>query len=424
MRESKLKEAPFAGKVLLVPGMDSGGARLLAAVFRSAGAKARSISSDAKSLELASKHSNGEECLPARLTMGDFLREIQSEEFSPSSYAFFMPLANGPCRFGQYAPYMRMLLDKMGYGDVEIISPSCEDGYGELAEHSPSLLRRCWWAVLASDILRKMLHRVRPYECNPGDADRCFERSIELLERIFEERSYSTGGLFKALLDAMVDIRRDYVHGVRASFERPRPLIAVVGEIYCRLNEFANNSVIRQIEDLGGECWLSDVAEWFWYSNFEDGRNLRYAGKSFSLVALKNWIKAFVQHRDEKALYAIFSAEFVGREEAPNTEHLFDLAAPYLSRNSALGETILSVGKVAYAYRKGADGAVDISPFSCMNGIISESIYPRLSKDCGDFPIKSFYFDGLNTTSLERGLPIFMEMARGYMSKKCSAKVS
>ena len=41
-----------------------------------------------------------------------------------------------------------------------------------------------------------------------------------------------------------------------------RPLIGVVGEIFCRLNTFANNELIRHIEAQGGECWLAGVGEW------------------------------------------------------------------------------------------------------------------------------------------------------------------
>jgi predicted nucleotide-binding protein (sugar kinase/HSP70/actin superfamily) len=69
------------------------------------------------------------------------------------------------------------------------------------------------------------------------------------------------------------------------------------------------------------------------------------------------------------------------------------------------------VGKAIWYYEKGARGVADISPFSCMNGIICEAIYPRLSRDLGNFPIRTFYFDG-QQTDLDRDLGIFMELAK------------
>jgi predicted nucleotide-binding protein (sugar kinase/HSP70/actin superfamily) len=78
---------------------------------------------------------------------------------------------------------------------------------------------------------------------------------------------------------------------------------------------------------------------------------------------------------------------------------------------------VLSVGKAAYLAKKGADGIIDISPFTCMNGIVSEAIYPRLSKDFGGIPIRNFYFDGTQS-DLDRDLGIYMELARSYKERK------
>jgi hypothetical protein len=52
-----------------------------------------------------------------------------------------------------------------------------------------------------------------------------------------------------------------------------------------------------------------------------------------------------------------------------------------------------------------------------MNGIVSEAIYPRLSKDYGGIPIRNFYFDGTQS-DLDRDLGIYMELARSYKERK------
>jgi len=52
-----------------------------------------------------------------------------------------------------------------------------------------------------------------------------------------------------------------------------------------------------------------------------------------------------------------------------------------------------------------------------MNGIVSEAIYPKLSKDFGGIPIRNFYFDGTQS-DLDRDLGIYMELARSYREKK------
>jgi predicted nucleotide-binding protein (sugar kinase/HSP70/actin superfamily) len=78
---------------------------------------------------------------------------------------------------------------------------------------------------------------------------------------------------------------------------------------------------------------------------------------------------------------------------------------------------VLNVGKAVYFAHKGLDGVIDISPFTCMNGIVGEAIYPRVSRDNGGIPIRNFYFDGTQSDQ-ERDIGIFVELARSYQQRK------
>jgi hypothetical protein len=52
-----------------------------------------------------------------------------------------------------------------------------------------------------------------------------------------------------------------------------------------------------------------------------------------------------------------------------------------------------------------------------MNGIVSEAIYPKVIKDLGGFPIRTFYFDGTRADT-DGDVAIFMELAKRYSKKK------
>jgi predicted nucleotide-binding protein (sugar kinase/HSP70/actin superfamily) len=94
----------------------------------------------------------------------------------------------------------------------------------------------------------------------------------------------------------------------------------------------------------------------------------------------------------------------------------------YLPATGALGEMTLSVGKAVYLYHKGADGIIDISPFTCMNGIVSEAVYPAVSAAHADIPIRSLYFDKVGG-HIERDLEIFLDLARAYQRRKQPVRV-
>jgi predicted nucleotide-binding protein (sugar kinase/HSP70/actin superfamily) len=221
----------------------------------------------------------------------------------------------------------------------------------------------------------------------------------------------------KAMVEALVKCR-DLFRAVPARYVKGRPLIGVVGEIFCRLNTFSNYEAVRKIEAHGGEAWLSDVTEWVWYTNWEQKSLLRRDGKTFSGAMLGAIIKNAVQRRDEHQLLHPFAEDLVGYEEPHNVyEEVLKDAWPYLPADGALGEMVLSVGKGIYLYRKGGDGIIDISPFSCMNGIVSEAVYHSVSHDHDDIPIRNFYFDS-TSSNMDRDLDIFMELAGSYRKRK------
>ncbi len=210
---------------------------------------------------------------------------------------------------------------------------------------------------------------------------------------------------------------RDLFRAVPVDFGRETMLVGVVGEIFCRLSTFSNEDLIRRLEAFGAQAWLSDITEWVWYTDQENVKNLRMLGRGLSLDMLKVRLKMRIQRDHERKLLAPFRKEFAGLEEPHGIMEVLERSDPYLPYHGALGEMVLSVGKAIYLYERGADGIVDISPFTCMNGIVCESIYPKVSRDCENIPIRNFYFDGTQV-DLENDLGIFMELVNNYHRRK------
>ncbi len=408
----------LAGRTLWIPRMTYAGARMMAAVFRSIGIDAAvTPESDERTLELGGLYTSGEECYPEKVTIGDFLRIIHADDFDPDKTAFLMPTAEGPCRFGQYAPYLKQVLGELGHDDVPVISPTSKNSYDDFTAHAPDFMKRAWWGMVSADILVKMLLKTRPYENTPGDADEVFENSLDAIEEVVSDPALTGRQRFAKVLTALIDMR-DAFRGVPATYTRDRPLIGVVGEIFCRLNTFSNRDAIRRIEDHGGEAWMSDVGEWVWYTNWSQKTILKREGKTFSRTMLAAIIKNHLQKGYEHKLYAPFAEDFVGYEEPHDVyKEVLEPGWPYLPADGALGEMALSIGKSVYLYEKGADGIIDISPFSCMNGIVSEAVYHAVSRDHDGIPIRNFYFDA-STSNMERDLDIFMELALSYCRRK------
>ncbi len=414
--EDAVGEHPLTGKKVLIPPMAAGSARLFAAGFRALGVEADTTPpSDDVTRELGARYTSGDECYPAKVTIGDFMKALQAPGAEPERTVFFMPTADGPCRFGQYAPYLRKILDESGFEGTQILSPTSENGYAGLGELARPFFRTGWRALVAGDLLQKLLLMYRPHERNKGETDRVYEECLQDLCTTIERAPLDPPQQLEAIRAALLRSREKF-RAIRGYRDRSTPLIGVVGEIFCRLNTFSNDDLVRRLEEYGAECWVSDISEWIWYTNSEQFRKLKLEGKQFSAEQLKAWLRNRVQRQDEHALLELFQEDFAGYEEPPMKEVLA-AAAPYLPATGALGEMVLNVGKAVCLARKGADGIVDISPFTCMNGIVSEAIYPRLSRDLGGIPIRTFYFDGTQS-DLDRDLGVYLELARTYQRRK------
>ncbi len=392
----------------------------MAAAFQSIGVEAQPTpDSDAQTLALARKHLSGDECLPEAVTLGDFLKVTLQPDYDPAKTAFLLPTSNGPCRFGHYLPLARKIFHERGEQDILLLSPTSSDGYDGIGAGATELVRTGWRATVASDILRKMLLKTRPYEVDPGSTDAVFAKSLDRVCSALAAEGVSHAQRLRLIVAALTK-SRDEFRSVPADKEKPKLRIGIVGEIFCRLNDFSNDQLLRLIERHGGEAWMSDISEWVWYTNDEERLRLIRQGRRLSFRMLGCKIKHSVMRADEHKLLEPFKEDFVGYEEPQDVGEILQRSRPYLPREGALGEMVISLGKALWYYERGAAGVIDISPFTCMNGIVCEAVYPRVSREHHDFPIRVFYFDGLKA-SAESDVEIFMELARNYQVRRIGA---
>src|SRR5947209_12501590 len=93
--------APPAPRRIYIPPMAYGSARAFVSALRAIGLNAEATPpSDHRTRELGARYTSGDECYPAKVTVGDFMKVLETPGADPSRVAFFMPTAEGPCRFG------------------------------------------------------------------------------------------------------------------------------------------------------------------------------------------------------------------------------------------------------------------------------------------------------------------------------------
>lgn len=371
-----------------------------AGAFRACGVEAEVIlESNESTVELGRKHTLGKECYPCILTTGDMLKTAGSDGFDPDRAAFFMPSGGGPCRFGQYHRFHRMVLDEHGYENVPIYHPNQDHRlYQELHILGGRFSRLGWRAIVATDLLVKMLHETRPYEDVPGQTDRVYREQLAKLTRAIE-----AGGdaVFGALEDAVAAFLRVPVK------EKDRAVVGVVGEIYIRTNRFSNDDLVKKIEAYGGEARLAPITEWLTYVNYT-GRKKGRNNSGFSSL-LKTMLTEYIQRKDEHRMEELFHG-YLRYGEEPRIKYILNTASPYI-HESFEGEAILTVGKSIDFIKKGASGIINAMPFTCMPGTISSAVM-RLIQNTYDVPVINIAYDGQGLTNVTTRLEAFMHQVK------------
>jgi len=191
---------------------------------------------------------------------------------------------------------------------------------------------------------------------------------------------------------------------------RPRPRIGVVGEIYVRFHSFANNDLIRRLEQLGAEVSLASFPEWHYYTNWVRMNDARRGGNFRQWLV--NYQKDVVQHRRQRRLATPFE-ELLGPLAEPPTAELLKLAEGYLNPNLKGGDAVLSIGKMAEMCGDGCHGVINVMPFSCMPSTVVDGLLKQLTEALGR-PAMSISYDGQQDPMLETRLEAFLYQARTF----------
>ncbi len=379
----------------------------VAAAFRACGVDADVFpESDEETLYWGRKLTSGKECYPCILTTGDMVKLVKDPHFDHQRAAFFMPSGNGPCRFGQYHRFHRLVLDDLGFIHVPIYSPNQDETlYSDLCIMGSQFARLAWQGIVGVDLLMKKLLETRPYEKEKGKTDQVYQESLKRVCEAIQQR----GDLEETLQKGLEDFNQIEVEKLGT-----KPLIGIVGEIFVRLNPFANEDVIRKIEQFGGEAWIAPLTEWILYVNtIAKRRSLK--NRSFSNL-LKVFLTDYYQRKDEHHLEKVFKGHLRNFGE-PKTRSIFRNAKPYID-SSFEGETILSVGKTIDFAKRGASGIVNIMPFTCMPGTIVGTLLKRYQEENNNIPILNMAYDGQEQTNTLTRLEAFMYQAKEFQTRK------
>ena len=381
---------------LLIPRM-SPHAEILAAAMQASGVSATVLpESDERTLLYSNKVTSGKECLPYRVTLGDFMRFYYENDGHPEGAEGFLAGAYGPCRFGKYAVEEIKILKEIGF-HLPIRTTVSNNGYHDL-NLGAGFERLAWRGIVAMDYLEKLLWRTRPYEKSQGSADELFEHyAATITSHIRKKKTFN-------------DVLRNAIRDFKSLIDpdRPRrPLVGINGEIFLRSNRFSNSNLVKECEKAGLEAMVSPMGEWIEYisyRNIEDGVRERKLKK-----IITGHIRDLIQKHDKRSVVVNFK-DFFDTEE-PSTKDILALSSRHLSSKCG-SEAVLSIGTgIEWMENPEFAGAISVMPHGCMPGGIVAAMSEKFSAMYGK-PWINLTYDGFPETNNISKINDFAEILR------------
>lgn len=422
-------------KTLLLPEMNRIGCHLIAGTFRSFGINAL-VMETYKGLDLGKEFTSGKECFPCQVTTGDILLFIKKEKerlghnFDAENYIYFMPEAEGPCRFGMYNKYQRIVLDSFPeLRNLKIGSLTSQDSYSLRGmiekEQAQDFRKMAYFSVVVADILDRLLWRIRPYEKKPGMADDFIERSMKRMSDSFESHAIKKD--FDRILDKLEEIIQEAKQIIDPNIPS-KPLIGIVGEIYLRTHVHANQDVIRVLERYGAEVINASITEWVNYTTYDRMREakigLRLSLKQFHFKKVRAYLKKIIiyggnlyyqQFRQNQAYKRV--REIIDLHEDHQIAHLEEIIGEDDLFSFDVGtEACLSIPGIIEYMREGYNGVVNVYPFTCMPSTITSAIVRPIMNRM-KIPYLDTPYDGTYQPGREAAIRTFMYQAEQHFKR-------
>ncbi len=309
-----------------------------------------------RTLELGVLHSPELICMPFKITLGNFLEALDC-----GADTLFMAAGARKCRFGYYHYLQDRALNRLGracrfvpvtqYSPFEFVFRLMPGVMGV----TPLRVLRALLLMIEKSRLtqdfRELLNRRRAVDF--AGAERAKGEALALIDGARTHRQMRTA-------------RREVRAMFPASGRSPALRVALVGEIYFMIEQFANQEIEKELGRLGVEVLF------------------------------------------ERSLYRHLR-HLLGID--PRFRRSERLARRYLQESPG-GEAMRTVGEAVHYAEIGVDGIVHVFPFTCMPENIALEALQKLAEDSG-VPVLSLSFDEhASRTGLLTRLEAFVDLLK------------
>ncbi|MCK9572952.1 MAG: hypothetical protein M0R20_00925 [Candidatus Omnitrophica bacterium] len=149
-------------------------------------------------------------------------------------------------------------------------------------------------------------------------------------------------------------------------------VVALMGEIYVRRDDFCCNAIIESLAQKGFVVKTAPVLEWLHYVDYLVKRRIVESNLSIS-GRIEFFIKQRLQRKYEKSIKDILSISGLYSDDSVEMEEIIRFGK-HLVSEQLTGESIVVVGAALKEIMHSACGIINVGPFACLPSRIIEAI--------------------------------------------------
>jgi len=342
---------------LVLPSMNPYGTALAARALEGAGIRCLGLPpADEEALKLGRGNSSCKECLPLQLTVGTLLDYLEKRPDGEVT-AYFMPGAQGPCRFGQYNEFTARLLARRGIPDAVVLTPLADTGYAGL---SNAATLGIWRGLVLGDFVDEMRAMLLAAARDPREAEAALDREYRAMLAAME---LPWKGCLARLRESAARLGRIPLRLPA----REVPTVSLLGEIFVRNDPISRQRLVERLAAKGIAARTAPVSEWVFYTDW-----LQNEGHT-APPGLGGRIRQWVKRRSYRQVRAALTPSGLLDGHAPDIPGLVRAGRRFLTP-ALTGEAILTVGGAFHEILAPACGVISIGPFGCMPARLSEAL--------------------------------------------------
>ena len=407
----KFTKADRQDKVVLIPNTSHAFCRLMAVAFESQGLRTVPLEiGREEAIRLGKQYVHNDICFPAQIVIGEALAALRSGKYDPDKVAVGTGKYVGDCRLTHYEALLRKALDGAGYPQVPIITNDDVDFHNVHPgfKMNVSSALKVAFTLPMIDALEELLRKMRPYETEPGAADRAFNEALDLtMEGLRGKSLRSLKRGFSQAIDVMKKVPYDRTHR--------KPQVLIVGEYLLNFHPGANHDVELYLERNGLEvieARMTDVIRKTYFYQHAQEKEYRVTRpireKAWHAVA-DNVFDVAHNVCDSIACAHPFY------EPPCRMPDLVRASDPIIHHTFDAGEGVLIPGEILHHAAHGCTSFLILQPFGCLpNHVVGRGIAKRLKELYPQANILPLDYDpDVSFANIENRLQMLILSAKG-----------